>query len=201
MTRMSFVVAAALALAVAGLLAQSPAQPPKPRGQMPDLGRTTKGDDTVPLFDFDAYFPGKWTFEWDVPEGPLGPSGHLEGTTVYKKTADGVYEAVTTATGPGGPFTIKETIRYQREQRSLSRDVADSRGFSYKQSGTIGGDLGGFFNIYFESEPFKAGGQSVRLKHAMRLTSPLAYRVSTTVAVNDGPYTNYGTPWWRKDAP
>jgi hypothetical protein len=32
----------------------------------------------------------------------------------------------------------------------------------------------------------------------MRLNAPLAYRISTSVSVDDGPFTNYGTPWWRK---
>lgn len=190
------------ALFVIGLAAPIAAQnatPQRPRGQMPDLGRTTKGDDVVPLFDFDAYFPGKWTFEWDVPESPIGPAGRIEGTTVYTKTADGVYEALTMATGPAGPFTIKEVIKYQREKKAISRDVVDSRGFSYTQTATIGGDLGGFYNIYFESTPFKAGGKTVRIKHNIRTGSPLAYRIAARVSVDGGPYVNYGNPWWRKE--
>jgi hypothetical protein len=179
--------------------AQNPPPPqPPPKGQMPDLGRNTKQDDKVPLFDFDMYFLGTWTFEWDMPEGPLGSAGRVEGTTVYKALGNAVYEAATEATGPDGKFTVKETIRYQREQKTLTRDVVDSRGFKYTQTGTIGGDLGGFYTIYFESAPFQVKGQSIRLKHAMRLTAPLAYRVSTTVAIQDEPYRNYGTPWWRK---
>ena len=174
-------------------------QQPPPRGQMPDLGRPTKNDDALPLFDFDAYFPGKWTFEWDVPESPVGQAGRMEGSIVYKKTGDGVYEAVTTGTGPTGAFTIKEIIKYQREQKTLSRDVTDSRGFSYTQTATIGGDLGGFYNIFFESTPFKAGGKSVRLKHHIRTGSPLAYRVAAAVSVDGGPYMNYGNPWFRKE--
>ena len=184
---------------VAGAAQTPPGQPPKPKGQMPDLGRPTKHDDTVPLFDFDAYFLGKWTFEWDMPEGPLGPAGRLEGTTVYtagrRRSVPGGDRA---RPGPTGKLTIKEAITYQREQKTLTRDVTDSRGFTYTQTGTIGGDLGGIYTIYFESEPFKVSGQSVRLKHAMRLTSPLAYRVSTTVSVDNGAVPNYGTPWWRK---
>src|SRR5688500_11268549 len=35
-----------------------------PKGQMPALGRPKETGDTVPLFDFDNYFLGKWTFEW-----------------------------------------------------------------------------------------------------------------------------------------
>lgn len=165
---------------------------------MPDLGRHTQQDDKVPLFDFAAYFVGKWTFEWDMPDGPLGPAGRVEGATVYRASGNDVFEALTDATGPAGKFTIKETIRYQREQKTLQREVVDSRGFSYTQKGTIGGDLGGFYTVYFESEPFAVNGTPVRLRHTMRLTAPLAYRVSTTVAVKDGDFKNYGTPWWRK---
>jgi quinoprotein glucose dehydrogenase len=175
------------------------AQPQLPRGQMPDLGRHTKHDDEIPLFDFDAYFAGKWSFQWDMPEGPLGPAGRVEGTTTYVSVGAGTYEAKTQAEGPSGKIAIREVIRYQKEQKTLTREVTDSRGFAYTQTGTIGGDLGGLYTIYLESAPFTVNGRSVRLKHVMRLTSPLHYRVSTTVAEGEGPYRNYGTPWWRKE--
>jgi len=177
-------------------LAQTqPGQPPK--GQMPDLGRHTQQDDKVPPFDFDMYFLGKWSFEWDMPEGPLGPAGRVEGTTTYTGSG-GTYEALTEATAPSGKFTVRERLQYQKDQKTLSREVVDSRGFKYRQTGTVGGDLGGFYTIYFDSEPFTVGGNAVRLKHTMRLTAPLAHRVSVTVAEGDGPFRNYGTPWWRK---
>src|SRR5712671_108345 len=78
-------------LAVAATVAVPSGQPqtdkaPLPKGQMPNLGRPTKVDDELPPFNFDAYFLGKWTFEWDVPEGPLGPSGRIVGTTYNGKT-------------------------------------------------------------------------------------------------------------------
>lgn len=172
-----------------------PGQPPK--GQMPDLGRHTQQDDKVPPFDFDQYFLGKWSFEWDMPEGPLGPAGRVEGTTTYTG-GGGSYEAVSEATGPSGKFAVRERLHYQKDQKTLTREVDDSRGFKYRQTGTIGGDLGGFYTIYFDSEPFTVSGKLVRVKHTMRLTAPLAHRVSITVAEGDGPFRNYGTPWWRK---
>ena len=193
------VVIAMFAAVTAAAQSTPPAQQP-PKGQMPDLGRHTQQDDTVPLFDFAAYFLGKWAFEWDMPDGPLGPAGRVEGTTVYTAVGDNTFEALTEAVGPQGRFTVKETIRYQHEKKTLSRDVNDSRGFAYKQNGTIGGDLGGFYTIYFESDSFVVNGTPVRLRHTMRLTAPLAYRVSTTLSANDGPFRNYGTPWWRKES-
>jgi hypothetical protein len=172
-----------------------------PKGQMPDLGRPTKVGDELPLFNFDEYFRGKWTFEWDVPEGALGPSGRITGTTIYKAIDAGkFYEASTEATGPGGTYTLRETIAYQRDNKTLARHVTDSRGFSFLQAGTIGGDLGGLYTIYLDGSPFTYNGKTIRIKHAMRLLSPLNYKVSTTVSVDGGPFRNYGNPWWKKDA-
>jgi hypothetical protein len=196
----SFLLTAGLLCGAAALAGQTPQPPPpqQPRGQMPDLGRPTKPDDALPLFDFDKYFIGRWTFEWDMPDGPLGAAGRLEGSTVYSALGDGQYQALTEATGPTGKVTIKELITYDREKKTIARTVTDSRGFSYTQTGTVGGDLGGSYNIYFESNPITIGKQSVKLKHLLRLTSPLQYRVSATVSVDNGPFTNYGSPWWRK---
>ena len=192
-------------LSVVAIAATLSAQPQTdkaqlPKGQMPDLGRPTKVGDELPPFNFDAYFPGTWTFEWDMPEGPLGPSGRVSGTTVYKVIEAGkFYQADTDATGPGGAFRLHELIAYQKDNKALSRHVTDSRGFSFLQLATIGGDLGGIYNIFYDSAPFAYSGKTVRIKHALRLLSPFNYKVATTVSVDGGPFRNYGNPWWRKD--
>src|SRR3954468_5804533 len=132
---MKFWTSACCAVAIAATLHAQPAQPDKPqlpRGQMPDLGRPTKVDDALPPLKFDEYFTGKWQFEWDMPEGPLGESGRVTGTTVYKVIEAGkFYQADTEATGPAGAFTEHELIAYQKENKALSRYVTDSRGFSF----------------------------------------------------------------------
>jgi hypothetical protein len=196
-----FSVACVVALAALPLSGQQQTPKPQlPRGQMPELGRPTQGDDPLPLFNFDDYFIGKWNFEWDVPEGPLGPSGRITGTTVYSAVDGKFYEARSDAAGAWGNFTVRETIAYHKEYKALARQVTDSRGYSYMQIGSVGGDLGGLFNIYLESAPFSVNGKTVRIKHAMRLLSPYNYKVGTTVSVDGGPFMNYGNPWWRKDA-
>src|SRR5579864_9773743 len=121
----------AFALALVSAVPQPPAQLPK--SQIPDLGRPTRPNDEQPLFDFDAYFLGKWTFEWEVPEGILGPSGTIKGAVTYTKIEGPFYEATTTASGPGGAMTIRESIAYRKEARTAARYVTDSRGFSYQQ--------------------------------------------------------------------
>ena len=185
--------------ALAGLALQAGGQAPLPRGQMPDLGRPTKPSDALPPFNGDEYFPGKWHFEWDVPEGALGDAGRVEGTTTYKALGNGKYDVTTSATGAWGAFTVHEVLTYQNDQKTVARFVEDSRGFSYQQTGTIGGDLGGFWNLYLEGTPFTFNGHSVRMKHSMRLLSPFNYKVGITVSVDGGPFKNYGNPWWKKE--
>jgi hypothetical protein len=170
-----------------------------PKGQMPSLGRPTETGDTVPLFDFDTYFLGKWSFEWSMPESPLGPAGPYSGTTTVTKLDGRFYEAVSEGEGPAGPFKVREVIAYHRENKTLARTVTDSRGFNYFQFGPVGGDLGGIYNIHFESAPFTVNGKSVRLRHSLHLLSPLNYRMATGISVEGGPFMNLGTPWWRKN--
>ena len=169
-----------------------------PKGQMPTLGRPTQSDDQVPLLDFDAYFVGKWTFEWSMPETVLGLAGEYSGTTTYTRVSDGAYEAVTDGQGPAGAFTVREAISYQRDTKTVSRQITDSRGLGRVESGPVGGDLGGIYNLIYESTPFTYGGQTIRLKNTLRLMSPLAYRVAASISVDGGPFTNLGNPWWRK---
>ena len=175
-------------------------KPQLPKSQVPDLGRPTRVTDEQPPFSFEDYFPGKWNFEWDVPDGVLGPSGTVKGSIVYKKIDATFFEATTTAAAPGGTLTIKELIAYRKDGKTAARYVTDSRGFSYQQIAPVGGDLGGYFNIYYESSPFTYNGKTVRIKNALRLTSPLRYRNSVTVSVDGGPFVNYGSSWYEKDA-
>lgn len=170
-----------------------------PKGQMPTLGRPTQTGDEVPPLDFDAYFLGKWTFEWSMPETALGPAGDFSGTTVYTKVDGRFYQAVTEGQGPAGPFTVRELIAYHREHKTVARQITDSRGQSRLELGPVGGDLGGIYNVHYESAPFSYGGKTLRLKQTLRLLSPLAYRVAASISVDGGPFTNLGNPWWRKN--
>src|SRR5207244_2547999 len=89
-------------LAAAMPLSGAPQDKPQlPKSQMPDLGRPTRPNDEQPLFNFDEYFLGKWTFEWDVPEGILGPSGTIKGAVTYKRIDGPFFQDDTTASGPG----------------------------------------------------------------------------------------------------
>jgi hypothetical protein len=188
---------ATVLLLAAGLAAQQPAPPPV-KGAMPALGRPTESTDTVPPFDFDRYFTGRWDFEWDVPMSPLGGDGSITGTTAYKATGDGAFVAESSAEGPDGKYTVTERITFDKAAQTISRQVTDSRGFAYTSTATVKGDLGGIYYILFESEPFTVQGRTLRLRESLRTLSPFNYRVAVTLSVDGGPFTNFGNPWWNK---
>ena len=169
-----------------------------PVSQVPDRGRPTTPKDEMPLFEFDRYFDGGWTFEWDVPAGVLGPDDTIIGRTTYRHIEGDFYEAETQAKGTQGAFTIHEVIAFRKEAKTLTRYVTDSRGFGYLQTGTVGGDLGGYYSFNLTSAPFTHGGKSVRIKNTLYLVSPVQYKHTMTVSIDGGPFTNYGNAWWQK---
>jgi len=192
-------VAFGIVCSLAAPLSAQQDKPQLPKSQVPDLGRPTKVTDEQPLFNFEEYFVGKWTFEWEVPDGILGPAGTIKGSIVYKHIEGPFYEATTTATAPGGALTIKESTAYRRDGKTAARWITDSRGFSYQQIAPVGGDLGGYFNLYYDGSPFTYKGKTIRIKNALRLTSPLKYRNAVTVSIDGGAYANYGSAWFEKD--
>lgn len=185
-----------------GLSAQSQPTAQPPRGQVPDRGRPTNPDDEVPLFDFERYFVGKWTFEWDVPDSPLGSSGTITGTEIVKPVIDGrFFESEYQGTGPDGPFSGRANMIYLRDYKTVIRQETDSRGFAVLKAGPVGGDLGGYYTIYYESSPFTHNGRVLRLRTTTVLLSPVHYRVRAQLSADGGPFTNFGNPWFRKEVP
>ena len=189
-------------LTVVGVVADAQPATQRPEGQIPDRGRPTESGDEIPIFDYDTYFPGDWEFEWRVPESPLGSGGRIEGTESYSRSEDGRYfTSQIEARGPDGPFTVNSEIIYLAEQKVFARYETDSRGFDLFKAGRIGGDLGGFYTIHYETPPFEVDGRVVQLRLVTRLVSPVNYRVESRISVDGGPFMNFGTAWWTKNVP
>lgn len=198
MSRWSFIRVCVVAIAVQ-TFAAADQEPQRPRSQIPDLGRPTKETDPQPLFDFAQYFVGEWHFEWDVPASPLGEGGLITGTEVFRATEDPRYfESEVRAEGPDGKFTTEAVMIYLKEAKVVSRYERDSRGFSLLRSGLVGGDLGGYFNIHYESAPFVVNGKRVRMRTTTHMYSPVQFNVRAQLSVDGGRFTNYGSPWWKK---
>ena len=169
---------------------------------MPDLGRPTKSSDTLPLFNFEGYFLGKWTFEWDVPDSALGPAGTITGTTTYHQNRRHLLSRHDRGDRYRQPDHDQGNVSgCKKDNKAIARQVTDSRSSAFTQVGTVDGDLGGYYNVYLDSAPTTVGGKSIRLRHTLRLLSPVNFKVERCGSPRSGgPFTNFGTPWWRKEA-
>jgi hypothetical protein len=118
----------------------------------------------------------------------------------FQPSEDGrFYRSRIEAEGPGGEFTVDTDIIYEKDLKVFARHLRDSRGFDIVETGRIGGDLGGFYTIHFESARFSANRHEVKLQLKTRLVSPVHYKVEARIAVDGGPFTSFGNPWWRKE--
>lgn len=158
--------------------------------------RPTQPDDPMPPPNMD-YFLGTWSFDWNVPESLLGPGGKIKGTETYKKKLSS-YESEIEGEGPVGPFKGRALTSYSEADKVVHRRESGLFGLSVVKKGPIGGDLGGYYTIYWESEPIKKDGKVVKLKGKTLMLSPAHYRLQVEISVDGGPFTSLGSAWFRK---
>jgi hypothetical protein len=145
------------------------------------------------------YFVGVWSFDWNVPESPLGPAGKFKGTETYRKNVAGTgYESEIVGEGPQGRFKGQATTVYDEKAKMVTRSLSGLFGVAISSSGPIGGDLGGYYTIFWETSPIKKEGKTIRLKGKTQMLSPAHYRLQVQISVDGGPYTNFGNPWFTK---
>jgi len=145
------------------------------------------------------YFTGKWTLEGVLPESPLAPAGEVTGVETVRHLGACTYEGTLQAKGPGGPFTVKSVITYDRQAGYMVRLEQDSRGFQLLEPGVIGGDAGGYFSHHWESAQFTFKGKRIRLRGTTLMASPDNHRLRMQISIDDGPFANYGTLWFTRE--
>src|SRR5262249_10403557 len=177
------------------LLIQPPLQQAASPAQQPS--RPTEPTDPMPPPDLN-YFRGTWALEWNVPESPLGAAGKLKGTETFRKASDGSFESVISGAGPQGAFKGHATTKYNEKEKIVTRSETGLFGLNLTTSGPIGGDLGGYYTIYWESAPIKKDGKIIKLKGKTQMLSPAHYRLQVQISVDGAPYTSFGNPWFRK---
>ncbi|MEP7272137.1 MAG: hypothetical protein ABI882_11585 [Acidobacteriota bacterium] len=160
--------------------------------------RATEPSDPMPPPNMD-YFLGSWSFEWNVPESPLGPAGKLKGKETYTKALkDGSYESRIEGEGPAGAIKGRATTSYNEKDRMVTRSETGLFSMPLTRTGPIGGDLGGYYTIHWEGAPVVKDGKTIRLKGKTQMLSPANYRLQVLISIDGGPFTNFGNPWFRK---
>jgi hypothetical protein len=158
------------------------------------------GEDADDVIRFDPNgLVGRWNVEGVIPESPLGPAGDMAGVDVVRHLRDCTYESVLQVKGLGPAYTVKSLIVYDRQANYMVRTEQDSRGFQILKMGILGGDAGGYFTHHWQTPEFTHGGKRIRLQGSSFVASPDNHRIRMQIAVDDGPWTAYGTLWWRRE--
>ena len=163
------------------IAAQEP--PPQPAGRKPRVSppqpQQAQGLD---------YFIGEWTFTWVGRESPItaGPrEGVLtyarKGTTAMASRAEGRIDG-------GAAFTETGTAEWNAEKKTLTLVERLSTGVELRSIGDWSSPIG----IRAESEPVKAGSQTIRVRRLYSILSAQSFRVTEEISVNGGPYQRLG---------
>lgn len=141
-----------------------------------------------------------WEFEWWVFESFFGVGGLIEGMEVFSVGEDGCYYwSCIEVRGLDGLFFSDFCIVYLFEQKVFVCYEVDSCGFEVFKVGCIGGDLGGFYIIYYEIFFFGVGGNVVQLWMVTCFVLLVNFRVEFRISVDDGFFMNFGIVWWIKN--
>ena len=169
-------------------MAQDP-PPPQPEGRGK---RVSPPQPQQPQTD--EYFVGAWTFTWIGRESPVSP-GPRNGTLTYTRKGPGTLDLRAEGTIDGGAaFTETGSAAWNPERKTMTWVEKVGKGLELR----ILGDWSSPIGIRAESEPVKAGAQTIRVKRLYSILSPQSYMVTEEISVNGGPYQRLGSGRFQK---
>src|SRR5687768_4694930 len=137
----------------------------------------------------DEYFVGAWTFTWIGRESPVSV-GPRAGTLTYVRKSPGALALRAEGKIDGGAaFTETGSAAWNAERKTITWVERLSTGLELRSLGDWSSPIG----IRAESEPVKAGAQTVRVKRLYSILSPQSYMVTEEVSINGGPYQRLGS--------
>ena len=168
-------------LAMPAAAQEPPPQPPpgrKPRVSPPQP-QQAQGPD---------YFAGTWTFTWVGRESPIS-AGPREGTLTYTRTGtSGLELRVEGKIDGGAAFTETGTAEWKADTKTMTWVERLSTGVELRSIGDWSSPIG----IRVESEPVKAGAQTLRVRRLYSILSAQSYMVTEEISVDGGPYQRLG---------
>jgi len=134
------------------------------------------------------YFTGAWTFTWVGRESPVG-AGPREGTLTYTRTGDTALDLRAEGRIDGGAaFTETGTAIWNADKKTMTWVERLSTGIELRSVGDWSSPIG----IRAESDPVKAGAQTIRVRRLYSILSPQSFTVTEEITMNDGPYQRLG---------
>jgi hypothetical protein len=170
------------------LMAQDPPVQPPGRGQRvsPPQPQHPQSPD---------YFVGAWTFTWTGRESPVS-AGPRTGTLTYarKGTSDVLALRAEGNVDGAAAYTETGTAEWNAARKTLTWVERLSTGLELRSIGDWSSPIG----IRAESEPVKAGSQTIRVRRLYSILSAHSFMVTEEISVDGGPYQRLGNGRYRK---
>lgn len=181
MRRRHFALPLVAAMLTMTVMAQEPPAPPAGRGQ-----RVSPPQPQQPQTD--EYFVGAWTFTWIGRESPVS-AGPRSGTLTYARKSPGTLDLRAEGKIDGGAaFVETGSAAWNADKQTITWIERLSTGLELRSAGDWSSPIG----IRAESEPVKAGSQTIRVKRLYSILSPQSYMVTEEISMNGGPYQRLG---------
>ena len=181
---------AAVTMLVTTAMAQDPPAQPAGRGQ-----RVSPPQPQQPQTD--EYFVGAWAFTWIGRDSPVS-AGPRSGTLTYARKSPGTLDLRAEGTIDGGAaFTETGSAVWNADNKTITWVERLSTGLELRSAGDWSSPIG----IRAESDPVKAGSQTVRVKRLYSILSPQSYMVTEEISVNGGPFQRLGSGRFQRVTP
>ena len=160
----------------------------------------TRGNEMMPPFD-PRYFLGAWEIEWNPPETGLFPPGKWSGTETVTHVANRYLRiSIAMENEDGVTMTGDGIMLYEfgLGGQSITRFVRYDAGFSIFQYGPLGGDLGGYYSTFWETQEIAYRERTFVLQGRSYFVSPAAYRINQQISIDGEAFFNFGIMWLTK---
>ena len=178
-------IALSMALAAAGVQ-QEPAGRGRGRGTPPQPQQKQGVE----------YFAGTWSFTWTGRESPV-TAGPRKGTTVFTRAAGTNLQIRTEGTieDNNAAFNESGTAEWDAAKKTLTFKETLANGTTLSGIGDWSSPLA----IRYESQPARAGTQSVRIRRTYSILSAQSFSIAEEISIDGGPFQRLGNGLFQKN--
>ena len=142
------------------------------------------------------YFIGSWRFEYIGRESPVSAGPRTGTVTFTRKGASNVLDMRTEGQTDAGPaYKESGTAEWNDEQKTMTFRERVAGGLELVSPGNWSSPLA----IRSETQPVKAGNQTVRVRRVYSIISAVAFTIAEELSINGGPYQRLGNAEFGKN--
>jgi hypothetical protein len=134
------------------------------------------------------YFEGAWSFTWTGRESAVSP-GPRTGIVTFTRAPGGVLAFTTAGTSDAsGAYKENGSMAWDPAKKTMTVKERLAGGLEL----TSVGDWSAPVSIRFESEPVRAGGQTIRIRRTYGIVSAHSFTVAEEMSTDGGPFVRLG---------